>query len=74
MLKVIKKNRMKDLRIKSKLSRFEAGIGIKKSEDCIQDIENGERKIYIDEAFKFAKMYGVSVEEIFKAKNESSEL
>ncbi|MFT8349190.1 helix-turn-helix transcriptional regulator [Clostridium saccharoperbutylacetonicum] len=67
-------NGLKDLRIAKNLSRFNVGKVLKKSEDCVEDIENGTRKVSIDEAFILANLYGVSVEEIYNAKNEIKEM
>ncbi|MBY7043740.1 helix-turn-helix transcriptional regulator [Clostridium botulinum] len=69
------KNKLIDLRVKNNLSRSYVADKIGTSEDCIARIENGKQKIILDEhAVRLAKIYEVSLDDIYVASIQKSEL
>lgn len=61
------KNNLRDLREKLGLSRTDVVMKMKKSIRCIERIENGEKKLTLEEAASLSKIYDVSLEYILLA-------
>ena len=66
-------NQLKDLRMLKNLSRLQVALKFGKNEDCIANIENGKRKVSINEAARFANIYNVPLDEILLRINKKSD-
>lgn len=57
-----------------KLSRLDVGKLIGRSEDCIEGIETGERHLTIEEAARLANIYKITLDDIYIARIQKSEI
>ncbi len=69
-----KSNRLKDIRILKKFSQLDVAIKLNKSEDRVSAIENGTGKMLLTEAATLSKLYEISLEDVYNASNQESEI
>lgn len=66
MIKEVFGRRIRELRVKNNLSQEKFALSIGMDRTYLASVENGKRNISLENIYKIARGFGITVEELFK--------